>query len=170
MRSAIIANGSWMIGDFASDSASKWSNGFNGADVRGDVLPGNVAIGGPGIAYGWWIPSNATASEQELAKAFIAFIMSQDELEGLMIAEGGAAPRMPLSQSFLNERAKNQLMGEYTGAVNADTILAYNINDVIPNSVAEIEIGRLLPLLLNGTYTPAQFCQELTIKAREATR
>jgi raffinose/stachyose/melibiose transport system substrate-binding protein len=170
MRSAIIANGSWMIGDFAPDSASKWSNGFNGADVRGDVLPGNVAIGGPGIGYGWWIPSNASAREQELAKAFIAFMLTQDELERYMILEGGTAPRMQISQNFINERSKNRLMGEYSGAVNADTILAYNINDVIPNSVAEMEMGRLLPLLINGTYTPAQFCQELTIKDKETTR
>ena len=170
MRAAIIANGSWMIGDFAPDASSKWSNGFNGADVRGDVLPGNVAIGGPGIGYGWWIPNTAKAPEQELAKAFITFMLTQDELERYMIMEGGSAPRMTLSQNFKNELQKNRLMGEYSSAVNADTILAYNLGDVIPNSVFEMEIGRLLPLLISGTYTPAQFCQELSIKAMEATR
>jgi raffinose/stachyose/melibiose transport system substrate-binding protein len=169
-RAAIIANGSWMIGDFAPDASAKWSNNFNGADVRGDVFPGNVAIGGPGIGYGWWIPSTATEREQELAKAFIAFIMSPDEVERYMLLEGGTAPRMTPTQGFLTERAKNRLMDEYVGAVNSGTILAYGFGDVIPNSVSETEIGRLLPLLINGTYTPAQFCQELTIKAKETLR
>ncbi|MDR2482986.1 MAG: ABC transporter substrate-binding protein [Treponema sp.] len=169
-RSAIIANGPWMIGDFAPDASAKWSNGFNGADVRGDVFPGNVAVGGPPVGYGWWIPSTASAGEQELAKAFIAFIMSQDELERYMLAEGGASPRMTPSAGFLAERAKNKLMDEYVGAVNANTILAYNIGDVIPHSVYQVEIGRLLPLLINGTLSPAQFCQELTVKAKESAR
>ena len=170
MRSAIIPNGSWMIGDFESTNSNNWSNGFNGADVRGDVFPGNVAIGGPGIGYGWWIPNTATPQEQELAKAFITFMLTQDELERYMIAEGGSAPRMNLSQNFLNERAKNRLMGEYSGAVNANTILAYNLGDVIPNSVFQIDIGRILPLLINGNMTPTQFCQELTVRAQEAVR
>jgi raffinose/stachyose/melibiose transport system substrate-binding protein len=169
-RSAIIANGSWMIGDFAPDAQAKWSNGFNGSDVRADVFPGNVAIGGPGIGYSWWIPNTATAQEQELAKAFIAFIMSQDELERYMLAEGGVSPRMTATQSFLAERAKNKLMDEYVGAVKADTILSYSWGDVVPNSLYETEWGRLLPLLINGTYTPARFCQELTVKAKETIR
>ena len=170
MRSAIIANGSWMMGDFAPSETSKWSNGFNGADVRGDVLPGNVAIGGPGIGYGWWIPNTATPREQELAKAFLTFMLTQDELERYMIMEGGSAPRMTPSQNLLNERAKDRLMSEYTNAVNADTIQAYNFGDVIPNSVFQIDIGRILPLLMNGSMTPTQFCQELSDRAREAQR
>jgi raffinose/stachyose/melibiose transport system substrate-binding protein len=170
LRSALIANGPWMIGDFAPDASAKWSNGFNGADVRGDVLPGNVAVGGPPIGHGWWIPSTATAPEQELARAFITFIMSQDELERYMLAEGGASPRMTPSAGFLAERAKNRLMDEYVGAINSDTILAYSFASVIPSSVGETEFGRMLPLLINGTYTPARFCQELSVKAQESAR
>ncbi|MDR0670075.1 MAG: ABC transporter substrate-binding protein [Treponema sp.] len=169
-RSALIANGSWMIGDFAPDASAKWSNGFNGADVHGDVFPGNVAIGGDGAGYDWWIPSTATQAEQELAKAFIEFIMSPAELEAYMLAEGGSAPRMQVSQEFLAERAKNRLMDEYSGAVNADTILSFSFESAVPTSIAEGDFGRLLPLLINGTMTPAQFCQDLTVRARETVR
>jgi raffinose/stachyose/melibiose transport system substrate-binding protein len=170
MRSALIANGSWMIGDFAPDATDKWSNGFNGADVHGDVFPGNVAIGGDGAGYGWWIPSTATAAEQELAKAFIEFIMSPAELEAYMLTEGGATPRMQPSQQFLAERAKNRLLDEYSGALNSDTVLSFSFNDAVPTSIAEGDLGRILPLLINGSYTPARFCQELTTMARESAR
>ena len=170
MRSAIIANGSWMIGDFEPKNSGNWSNGFNGADVRGDVLPGNVVIGGPAVGYSWWIPNTATAREQELCKAFIAFTLTQDEIERFMLAEGGTVPGMNLSPGFLAQRAQNKLMDEYVGAVKGNTILAYNLGDVIPNSVFESDFGRLLPLLINGTYTAQRFCQELTIKAQEARR
>ena len=169
-RSAIIANGSWMIGDFLPGNSGNWSSGFNGADVRGDVLPGNVAIAGPVMGFGWWIPSTATPQEQELAKAFIAFIMSQDELERYMLAEGGTCPTMTPSASFLAERAKNKLMDEYVGAVKSNTVLTYGFGDVIPNSVFQTDIGLLLPMLINGTYTPARFCQELSDRARATLR
>jgi raffinose/stachyose/melibiose transport system substrate-binding protein len=169
LRSALIANGSWMIGDFAPDNSSKWSNGFNGADVHGDVFPGNVAIGGDGAGYGWWIPSTATAAEQELARAFIEFIMSPAELEAYMLSEGGATPRMQVSQQFLAERAKNRLLDEYSGAINSDTILSFSFEDAVQTSIAE-DLGRILPLLINGSMTPAQFCQDLTNRARESAR
>jgi raffinose/stachyose/melibiose transport system substrate-binding protein len=170
MRSALISNGSWMIGDFASDASDKWSNGFNGADVHADVLPGNVAIGGDGAGYDWWIPSTATPAEQELAKAFIEFIMSPAELEAYMLAEGGSAPRMQVSQQFLTERAKNRLMDEYAGTIKADTILSFSFESAVPTSIAEGDFGRLLPLLMNGTMNPTQFCQDLTVRARETVR
>jgi raffinose/stachyose/melibiose transport system substrate-binding protein len=170
MRSAIIANGPWMIGDFEPRNSSNWSNGFSGADVRGDVLPGNVVIGGPAVGYNFWIPSTTSVQDQELCKALIAFILSPDEIERYMLAEGGTVPGMTLSPSFLAQRARNKLMDEYVGAVKGNTILAYNLGDVIPYSVSDRDFGRLLPLLINGSYTPQRFCQELTIKAQETIR
>jgi raffinose/stachyose/melibiose transport system substrate-binding protein len=168
-RSALIANGSWMIGDFAPDAADKWSNGFNGADVRGDVFPGNVAIGGDGAGYGWWIPSTATAAEQELAKTFIEFIMSPAELEAYMLAEGGTSPRMVASREYLARRAENRLMDAYVGAINADTVLSFSLEGAVLTSTAE-DFARILPLLINGSMTPAQFCQDLSVRARESAR
>jgi raffinose/stachyose/melibiose transport system substrate-binding protein len=171
MNSALISNGSWMIGDFAPDQSGKWSNGFNGEDVHADVLPGNVAIGGTGIGYGWWIPSTASPREQELAQAFLEFMLSPEEIEAYMLAEGGSSPRIQPSPAFLAERAKNRLMDEYSGAVKSNTILSYSFQDATPNSLGDGgEFGKLLPLLINGTYTPEQFCRELTNKAKETIR
>jgi len=169
-RSAVIANGSWMIGDFDASSASKWSGGFSGDDVHAGVFPGNVAVGGDGTGYNWWIPSTTSPRDQEAAKAFIEFMYSQDEIETMMLMEGGSAPRITPSPGFLAERAKNRLMDEYAGAVNKDTILTFSFEDAVPYSTSRDDFGRILPLLINGTMTPERFCEELTTKARESAR
>jgi raffinose/stachyose/melibiose transport system substrate-binding protein len=167
MRAALIANGSWMVGDFAPEQSGKWSNGFNGADVRADVLPGNVGIGGTGIGYSYWIPSTATPQEQELAKAFLEFIYSPEELEAFMLSEGGSVPRMAPSADFIAKRAQNRLLSEYDGAVNAKTILCDSFESAVPNSISQSEFPRLLPDLISGRLSPEQFCKELTDRAAE---
>jgi raffinose/stachyose/melibiose transport system substrate-binding protein len=167
MRAALIANGSWMVGDFAPEQSGKWSNGFNGADVRASVLPGNVGIGGTGIGYGYWIPSTATAQEQEVIKAFLEFMCSPEELEAFMLSEGGSEPRMTPSAAFLTKRTENRLLSEYDGAVNAKTILCDSFESAVPNSIAQSEFPRLLPDLISGRLTPEQFCKELSDRAAE---
>jgi len=166
MNSALIANGPWMVGDFLPDSEDKWSNGFDGEMVRGDVLPGNVGLANV-LGYGWWIPSSVSQAEAEAAWAFIAFMMSADELEQYMLAEGGTAPRVPVSDSFLANRAENRLIEELVGAVRADTIFAPAFADAIPSSVADPEFGKLLPKLIDGSLSAVEFCAELTRVAAE---
>jgi raffinose/stachyose/melibiose transport system substrate-binding protein len=34
--------------------------------------------------------------------------------------------------------------------------------------VANTEFGKLLPKLIDGSFTPEQFCQELSVKAKNA--
>jgi raffinose/stachyose/melibiose transport system substrate-binding protein len=166
-RAAVIANGSWMVSEFSPDKSGSWSNGFDGAEVHGDVLPGNVGLANL-IGFGWWIPSSASPAEQELAKAFIEFMNTPEELEQYMLAEGGTAPRVPASPDFLTKRAENRLMNEYVGAVQADTIIAPAIGDAMPASIANNEFPRLLPLLINGQLSPEAFCEELTKRAAES--
>jgi len=166
MNSALIANGPWMVGDFMPDSEDKWSNGFNGDMVRGDVLPGNVGLANV-LGYGWWIPSSVSQAEAEAAWAFIAFMMSAAELEQYMLAEGGTAPRVPVSDSFLAERADNRILDELINAVNANTIFAPAFADAIPSSVADPEFGKLLPKLIDGSLSAEEFCNELTRVAAE---
>ncbi|MDR1232371.1 MAG: ABC transporter substrate-binding protein [Spirochaetaceae bacterium] len=167
-NAALIANGSWMMGDFANTNSDKWSNGFNGADVHGSVFPGNIAVGGMGIGYSWWISSNATDDEKQLAYAYLEFILSPEELEQYMLIEGGTTPRMELSDSFLAKRAENRLMEEYIGAVNADTVLCPTWEEAVLPSIASSDFPRLLPLLATGRMTAQEFCAELTDKAAES--
>ena len=51
--------------------------------------------------------------------------------------------------------------------VEEDTTIVPAFADAIPASVASIEFGKLLPKLVDGSYTPEQFCEELTKKAAE---
>lgn len=164
-NAAMIANGSWMVGDFASDDG-KWSNGFDGATVRGDVLPGNVGLANTD-GFGWWVPSTVSPEAQEVGLAFIAFMLQQDNLEAYMLAEGGVAPKMAPSAEYVAKASENRLMYEYVNAVNADTIIVPSVGDCMPSSIANTEFGNLLPLLVSGELTPEQFCQQLTALAEE---
>lgn len=166
-NAALICNGSWMVGDFAPEAKDKWSNDFDGATVRGDVLPGNVGLANL-LGYGWWIPDTTPAAQAEAAWAFIAFMNSPEELEQYMLAEGGTAPNIQVSEAFLAARAENKLLDQYVGAVRGDTIIAPALADAVPGSIANQEFGKLLPKLIDGSMTAEQFCAELTKKAAES--
>lgn len=167
-NAAVIANGSWMVGDFAEDGG-KWSNGFDGATVQGGMFPGNVGIATTTGSFGWWIPATCKGDELEVAKAFLAFMMSQEELEYYMLAEGGSHQGFAPSEEFLAKRAAdNALLDQYCSAVNAETVMIPNLADCMPNSVASTTFGTLLPKLIDGSYTAEQFCEQLTKAAAEA--
>ena len=165
-NAAVIANGSWMVSDFLPEGSANWSNGFDGSTVRGDVLPGNVALANT-AGYGWWVPANVSDAEKEAAMAFIAFMNTPEELEAYMLAEGGVCQKLTVSEAYTAQAQENALMYEYVNAVNADTIICPAVCDCMPSSIANTEFGNLLPLLIDGTYTPEQFCQQLTTLAEE---
>ncbi|MBN2859128.1 MAG: carbohydrate ABC transporter substrate-binding protein [Sphaerochaetaceae bacterium] len=165
-RSAVIPNGPWMVGDFAPDSEDKWSNGFSGDQVSGDVYPGNFAIANV-RGYNWWIPNGLPERELEAALAFLEFMMSPDELEAFMLVEGGVVPKLTLSEDFLTKQKKNPILVDLATTINKDTRLAPLFGDVVPGSIGNMEFGKLLPKLIDGTFTPQQFCEELTLKAAE---
>ncbi|MBP3721165.1 MAG: extracellular solute-binding protein [Clostridia bacterium] len=164
-NAAIIANGSWMVGDFL-ENGGKWSNGFDGATVRGDVLPGNVALAN-NDGYQYWIPASATPEQQEVGKAFILFTLQPENLEAYMLAEGGVAPKLTPSEAYIAAASENKLLYEYVNAVNADTIIVPNVGDIMTSSIGNTEFGNLLPLLVSGELTPEAFCQQLTALAQE---
>ena len=163
---AIIANGSWMIGDFGPDSADKWGEGFNPDTVHAAVLPGNVALANP-IGEGWWIPSNLPAEQIELGLAFLEFMNRPEELEAQMLLFGGSIPGFEHSEAYLAALAENRLMYEYMTAPDANTIIVRTFSDAIVPSVADPEFGKLLPKLMDGSLTPEAFAAELTKKAAE---
>jgi len=163
---AIICNGSWMIGDFGPDSADKWGEDFNPDTVHAAVLPGNVGLANP-IGEGWWIPSYLPQEQIELGLAFLEFMNRPQELEAQMQLFGGAIPGYDYSEEYLAQRAENRLMDEYMAAPDADTIISRTFSDSVPASVADPEFGKLLPKLIDGTLTPAEFAAELTKKAAE---
>ena len=164
-NAAVIANGSWMVGDFAEDGG-KWSNGFDGASVRGDVLPGNVALAN-NDGYQYWIPASVSPEQQEVGKAFILFSLQQDNIEAYMLAEGGVAPKLTPSDEYVAAASENKLLYEYVNAVNGDTIIVPNVGDIMTSSIGNTEFGNLLPLLISGELSPEAFCQQLSVLAQE---
>lgn len=167
-NAAIIPNGSWMVSDFSPESEDKWSNGFDPEKIHGAVMPGNVALANP-LGYCYWIPSTASEEETELALALLEFIFTPEELEESMLILGGMIPGFEHSDEFLEKRAEDRIMDEYMGAVQEDTAIVPAFADAIPASIAQTEFGKLLPKLVDGSYTAEQFCQELTKKAAETT-
>lgn len=167
-QAAVIANGSWMAGDFSEASADKWSNDFTGDDVKATLYPGNIAIANERMFGEFWISANASEEEKALAEAFIAFRDSKEEVEAFMLAEGGVAPKLDVSEEFLAAQEENRILNELSTAINDETIYSDNILSVMPASVADSEFGKLLPKLFDGTLTPEDFCAELTRKAEEA--
>lgn len=166
-NAAVIANGPWMIGDFSPGASDKWSGGFTGDQVKADMYPGNMAIFNP-TGYHWWVPSNIEENEKAAALAFLEFIHSQSELEAAMLVEGGTAPNLKVSAEFKAKLEQNRLVSEMDKAVNSSTIFVPLFLDVMPPSVANEDFGRLLPKLIDGTYTPLQFAKEITRKAVNA--
>lgn len=165
---SIICNGSWMASDFTDVSKDKWGNGFQGSDVEATFYPGNVALANENMYGEFWISNSATDDEKALAEAFFEFRDSQDEIEQLVLAEGGIAPKITYSDSFLEKQKDTPVLYELSQAINDKTVYSENILNVMPNSVADTEFGKLLPKLADGTLTADQFCKQLTEKAQAA--
>ena len=167
-NAAVICNGSWMAPEFEEGSADKWSNGFNGEDVKATIYPGNIAFANPSSYGEFWIANTATDEEKEAAEAFLAFRDSQEEIEELVLTEGGVAPQLTYSDNFLAELKKTPLLYALSESMNDETTYCASLGDVFPASVADTEFGKLLPKLIDNTLTPEEFCDELTKKAEEA--
>lgn len=168
-QAAVIANGPWMSSEFNESNSANWSNGFDGANVEASLFPGNVGIENNRAFGEWWISASASEEEIELAKAFLEFISSPEELEAYLLAEGGDAPNIEYSEDFKEKQAETQVLADLAADTTEETVYVPCILDVIPNSVANTEFGKLLPSLANGTYTPEEFCDWMTQKSVEAS-
>lgn len=167
-NAAIICNGSWMVSEFEESAKDKWSNGFDGSTVKTTIYPGNVALANASNYGEFWIANSASDEQKEVAEAFLAFRDSQEEVEALLLAEGGVAPQITYSEEYLTKLKESPLLYQLSESMTEDTIYCVAVGDVFPASVADVEFGKLLPKLVDNTLTPEQFCQELTKKAEEA--
>lgn len=164
-NAAFIANGPWMTPEFDEESSDKWSNGFDGSTVRGDYFPGNIGISGF-EARGDWIANTATDEEKEAALAWFSFIMSPEEIETALLLEGGQTPNFETSEEYKAELEASPILYSIEEATTEETTFVPNILDLLPASVAENEIAKFLPELINGNLTPEEFCNALTEKAQ----
>lgn len=167
-KAAVILNGAWMSSEFLPENKDKWSNSFDGKNVRADLMPSNIGVANTRSFGEWWVSNSATDQEKELAKAFLTFTYSKEELEAYMLAEGGSCPGLEYSEEFLAKQKENQVLADLSDASTSDTVFVPALADIMPTSVIETEFGKLLPKLADGTMSPESFCGELTTKAKAA--
>ena len=58
-----------MSSEFEKGSEDKWSNEFNGADVKATIYPGNIALANPSNYGEFWV-SNTASDEKKEAESF----------------------------------------------------------------------------------------------------
>lgn len=166
---AVISNGSWMNADFSANNSDKWSENFDGANVKADYFPGNVAVASSISGYGGWaLTTGGTEDEQEAAKAFLAFLYSQDELEQYALIEGKQIPNMDYSDEFLAKLDATPLVKAQTELISEGTILVPNFGGIMVDSISGEVFGTILVQLVTGSITPEEFCNQLTTKSKEA--
>ncbi|UVI29167.1 ABC transporter substrate-binding protein [Paenibacillus spongiae] len=161
-RTAIIANGPWMVGDFSDTTKS--AEGLE-KKIGASIYPGGIAIATLN-EYSWWIPKGLSEGETQAALAFLEFMAQPEEQEAYMVAEGGTAPNLQTSAEF--ESKLNPILAELNSSTKNDlknTVQA--MSSIFPNQIADPEFGKFLPTLINGDMTPEQFAQELTRKAKQ---
>lgn len=159
-KAAIIANGTWMVGDFSD--TTKAPAGFD-KKVGASLYPGGVGLATT-AEYSWWIPKGLKQEETDAALAFLEFMNTPEELEAYMIAEGGTAPNVPQSADF--ESKLNPILAEMNNSVKSDMkVIAQSWGNVWPDLIGSSEFAQQLPLLVKGTLTPEKFADALTKKA-----
>lgn len=164
-KTAVLPDGTWIIATI--NDPTKWSNGFDGSKVVGDYYPGDVAIANPDV-YDWMIVANLPQNELDLALAFIAFINTPAEIEAWMLAEGGVAPNLTLSDSYKTALAKNTLLSDFNNKIDANTKYVPGMSDAIAASLFTGDFSNLLPNLYSGKSTPAQFGSDLSKAAQQS--
>lgn len=159
-RTAMIANGPWMVGDFSNPD--KASAGFD-KKVGAEIYPGGIGIART-TGYYWWIPKNLPEKVRDGALAFMKFIDKPEELRKYMVAEGGNAPHVPLTKKDLE--SLNPILADLSSSLSKDEkALIPRLGDKFPAQIANKEFGRLLPKLVDGSLSPEAFGKELTAAA-----
>lgn len=167
-QAAVIFNGTWMNSVFKEEGKDNWAGDFNGADVKADYYPGNIAICNT-RGYGRYVLTNCgTEEEQECAKAFLQFIYSQEELEAFTLIEGGQIPKMEYSDDFKAKLAEDPIADAQTTLVTEDTTIVPSFQSVMYDSIRDSVFANDLAQFVNGAIDAQGFADDLTKKSVEA--
>ena len=161
---SVLPNGQWVINVLSVDDTN-WGENYDGSMVCGDLFPGNVAQANPCV-YDWYISGTCSEDELEVAKAFIEFINTQEELEAMAIAEGGMVPQTTPTEEFTAAVAENKLMSDFASAPNEDTIYVPSMGETVAAGVMDAYEANL-PTFLQGGMSAEEFCQALTAAGTE---
>ncbi|MFV0519391.1 MAG: hypothetical protein ACK5LY_03850 [Lachnospirales bacterium] len=96
--------------------------------------------------------AKATSKEKELTLAFLEFINSQEGLESMMLAEGGANPNLKYSDEFVEVLSNNKLMTDFANATNEDTSYVPYLHEIVSSTTMSAISNN--PLLFTSSITP----------------
>lgn len=160
-NAAMIANGPWMVGDFSDPD--KTSKDF-AQKVGATIYPNGVALGS---ADGYWysIPKDTPQNVVDGLIEYFKFIYSPEELNAFLVAEGGFAPKLKMSDA--DKQKMNPILAELNGELEKKMkVLSRTIYDIAPQPVTDL-FSKNLPLLVTGDMTPQQFCKAMTDAAQK---
>jgi raffinose/stachyose/melibiose transport system substrate-binding protein len=157
-KAAMIANGPWMIGDFAD--TTKTSAGF--ADKVGvAVYPGNFVYDAP--IQGYFVTKQKDPALQEAAIAMVKFFTSAHAQQVALEAQG-MVPSAPTVDITPLAKQKWPLLVDFLNQANAAQSRSDNLQATMYPNLLDI-VSQELPRLASGNITPSEFCQLLTAGA-----
>lgn len=154
-QAAMIANGPWMMGDFAD--TTKTTEGFE-EKVGVAVYPGNFVYDAP--IQGYFVTKQDDPEVEKAAVEMVKFFTSAYAQQVALEVQGmvPASPSVPITDEAV---AKFPLLAEFLEMANAATVRSDNLQATMYPNLLDVQ-SQELPRLASGDITPEEFCQLLT--------
>lgn len=157
---AMIANGPWMIGDFAD--TTKAPEGF--ADKVGvAVYPGGFVYDAP--IQGFMVTNQEDPKLVEASIEMVKFF-TNEHAQQLALETQGMVPASPTVEITDAAKEKFPLLVEFLNIAEGATLRSDNMQATMYPNLLDI-MSQQLPLLAAGSLSPEDFCQILTEGAQK---
>ena len=154
-RTAIMANGPWMLGDFTD--LDQTTADFE-AKVGTAIYPGGFVYDAP--IQGYIVTQQKDPALVEASIEMVKFFTSSRAQE-IALEIQGMVPASPVVGISPAARQKWPLLAEFIGLVNNAKYRADNLQATMFTNLLDI-VSQELPRLAQGNITPEQFCRILT--------
>jgi raffinose/stachyose/melibiose transport system substrate-binding protein len=120
---------------------------------------------GSSDGYGNAIPKDTPQNVIDGLIEYFKFLYSPDELNAFLVAEGGFAPKLKMSDA--DKQKLDPILAQLNDELEKKMKhLSRTIYDIAPQPVADL-FSKNLPLLATKDMTPEQFCKALTEAAQK---
>lgn len=159
-ETAMIANGTWMTGDFYD--TTKAPEGF-GDKVGTAVYPGNFVYDAP--LQGYFATKQDDPKLEEAAIEMIRYFTSADA-QRLVLEMQGMPPASPSIEASDEVKEKFPILADFLPKAESATVRCDNFSATMFPNIPDI-VSQEMPRLATGEITPEQFCQALTDAAQK---
>lgn len=154
-RTAIMANGPWMMGDFAD--LNQTTADFE-AKVGTAIYPGNFVYDAP--IQGFIVTKQKDPALVEASIEMVRFFTSA-HAQQIALEIQGMVPASPTVGITPIARQKWPLLAEFLTLANSAKYRADNLQSTMYPNLLDI-VSQELPRLAQGNITPTEFCRILT--------